>query len=170
MSSANVGSLPRSALIGQVDLLTVFKAPGQTGTTYEISHMGAKTPATDDYHVVLYPDGQPKTLAESYADPQRLGALGAVKHEKANAIGLRVRRDSPQAKQVPVAIRGTHASLAKDRYRTTGIESKCATLGQTGSVLHALKWECEVYHAAWDPATASNFALVRAHDPRPTPR
>ena len=43
--------------------------------------MGAKTPVTDDYHVVLCPDGQPKTLAESRADSQRLGALGAVKHE-----------------------------------------------------------------------------------------
>ena len=66
-----------------------------------------------------------------------------------------------------VAIRVADASLAKDRYRITGIESKCAALGQIGSVLRALKWECEVYRAAWDPATASNFAFVRAHDPKP---
>ena len=116
------------------------------------------------------PEGHDKTLADACADAQRLGALGAVKHEKTNAIGLRIIRDSPQAKQVAVAIRGTDASLAKGRYRIAGIESKCATLTQIGSALHTMKWECEVYHAAWDPATASNFALVKAHGPRCWPK
>ena len=81
--------------IGQADLHTVLRASGQTGTTYEINHMGARTPVPDDFLTVLYPEGHNKTLADAYAETQRLGALGAVKHEKTNAIGLRIIRDPP---------------------------------------------------------------------------
>ena len=51
----------------------------------------------------------------------------------------------------------------RDSYRITGIDSKCATLGQVTKVLAALPWDCNVYHVAWDPATTSYFALAKAH-------
>ena len=65
--------------------------------------------------------------------------MGAARGDTDTALGVRVLRDTPTATAVCVALHGSDASLAEDRYRITGIESQCASTGQVTTVLKATK-------------------------------
>ena len=130
------------------DVDAALRASCQTGTARELSNAGARNPAADIYHIARCPEGRATSLLDGRAESDRLQGLGAVKGDKTNAVGMRVLRDSPNAKAIAIALNGSDASLAKHHYRIIGIESMCATLKQVGKVLHAMKWECEVYDAA----------------------
>ena len=143
----------------------VLAASGQIGATYDLSNVGADEPTADKYQIVWFPDDAQPTMAEAYQKSVELKALGVVRHAKSNHLGIRVTRDTDTAKAVAKAIRGSDATLAKERYRITGIASKHATMTQIAKALQGINWDCEVYHTAWDKPTAAHFALVRAHQP-----
>ena len=145
----------------------VLAGSGQLGATYDLSNVGADEPTADKYQTVWFPEDQPITMADAYQKSVELKALGVVRHGKSGLLGIRVLRGSAVAKAAAVGIRGSEATLAKTRYRITGIASRHATLTQIAKTLTGptVKWDCEVYHTAWDPPTAAQFALVRAHRP-----
>ena len=145
----------------------VLAGSGKLGATYDLSNVGADEPTADKYQTVWFPDDKPTTMADAYQKSLELNALGVVRHGKSGALGIRVRRGSDVAKKAAVLIRGSEATLAKTRYRITGIASRHATLTQIAKTLTgpAVKWDCEVYHTAWDAATTAHFALVRAPQP-----
>merc|ERR1712113_1282599 len=126
----------------------VLAGSGQLGATYDLSNIGANEPIADKYQTVWFPDDKPITMAEAYQMSVELKALGVVRHGKSGALGIRVLRGSAVAKTAAVSIRGSEATLAKTRYRITGIASRHATLTQIAKTLTGpvVRWDCEVYH------------------------
>ena len=166
---SGLGKRSMSAIfgIGQQDLHQVLQASGLTGATYEPSTQMAQAAIADKYQTIWFPDDYLGTLAEAHTKATLLKALGVVRHTTKGLLGIRALRDSSEARQTAIALRGSDASLADNRFRITGIQGHLATLTQVKKVLTSLQWTCEVYHVAFDKDTDTNFALVMAHDAPP---
>ena len=166
---SGLGKRSMSAIfgIGQQDLHQVLQASGLTGATYEPSTQMAQADIAEQFQTIWFPDDHLGTLAEAHAKAMSLKALGVVRHTTKGLLGIRAVRDSSEARQTAIALRGNDASLADNRFRITGIQGHLATLTQVKKVLSSLQWTCEVYHVAFDKDTDLNFALVMAHEAPP---
>ncbi|MCP4446176.1 MAG: hypothetical protein GY811_12640, partial [Myxococcales bacterium] len=113
----------------------VLAGSGQLGATYDLSNVGADEPTADKYQTVWFPEDQPITMADAFQKSVDFKALGVVRHGKSGLLGIRVARGSDAAKAAAVSIRGCEATLAKTRYRITGIAARHATLTQLAKTL-----------------------------------